>query len=550
MSNCAVGFDADSGSGVLRFAAYPWVQASLKVAGALIATLGCVGLIIAPRFFQPAEDAAILYQYADNLARTGVISYIENGPRAEGGTDFLWLTLLAAVHYIGFGIFAATGWFNAASAIGIGLLLVEIGDFRRSLLNISIATLVPLASVPVWAAIAGFSVFPFGFLITLCVYAFIRRKDTVLAAAMLLLCLFRPDGVIFAVPLAAMRLFEGPKRAALLVRYISLCALPGIIYFIWRWNYFGELLPLPFLVKSDTARGFGPFTAGGLHDIRLQLAWCVPLLIVFLSARMGRRLNFQLLLGLIIIPSAFYASMRLDQNWADRFYFYFVIATAILGALNWRRVQLPRWALMSMILATYALFMAQPWMAFAMERVKDRDNNFAAVARELRSDGLRGTLAVTEAGRIAYYSRWPAYDLWGLNTPRFAHHLMQPQELTALNADLIEVYFPQNGGICRPNPAWRTPYQQRTWDHLAANVVVALSSAPYHLWMLPHLGPYGSADDGTPKYLNPKEGKYLCIFVRDAYEDRNRLVEILQRHGAMTPDEYSQQLGSAHSTFE
>ncbi len=542
--------DAASGRGSLRSAALPWARSCLQVGVVVLAALGCVGLIIAPRFFQPAEDAAILYQYADNLARTGIISYVENGPRAEGATDFLWLILLAVAHYVGIGIFAATGWLNAASAIGIGLLLVKIGDFRRSLVNVAIATLVPLASVTVWAAIAGFSVFPFGLLLTLCAYAFIRRNDTLLAAAMLLLCLFRPDGVVFAAPLAGMRLLDGPERWSILVRYLGLCIVPGIVYFIWRWNYFGELLPLPFLVKSDAARVLGPFTAGGLHDIRLQLEWCLPLLVIVIGSGGRRRINLQLLLGLIVVPSLFYASMRLDQNWADRFYFYFVIATAVLVALNWRHMRLPRWAFLSLVVGIYLLFMAQSWQSYALERFRDRVNNLAAVARELRVDGLHGTLAVTEAGRIAYYSRWPAYDLWGLNTAQFAHHLMQPQELIALDADLIEVYFPRNGGICRPNPAWKAPYQQRTWDHLAANAVVALASAPYQLWMLPHLGPVGRAANGAPTYLSPGEGKYLCIFVKDSYRDRARLVEILKRHGALTPDDYATQLGPVHDAFQ
>lgn len=525
-------------------------ESSLNVAIIAAATLGCIGVVLAPWIFQPAEDAAILYQYADNFARTGIISYIENGPRAEGGTDFLWLVLLAAARFAGAGIFHATGWLNAASAIGIGVLLVKIGGFRQSLLNIAMATLVPLASVTVWAAIAGFSVFPFGFLITLCAYLFINRKDSMLAVAMLLLCLFRPDGIIFAAPLAAMRLLDGPDRFAILARYAALWVIPGIVYFAWRWRYFGELLPLPFLVKSDAAREFGPFTAQGLHDVRLQLTWCLPLLIIFMSTGGFRRLNIQLLLGLIVVPSVFYASMRLDQNWADRFYFYFVIVTAVLGALNLRGVRIPRWALVSLILGIFVLFMAQPWRAFALERVRDRVNNFAAIARDLRSDGLRGTLAVTEAGRIAYYSRWPAYDLWGLNTAQFAHHLMQPQELIALDADLIEVYFPQNSSICRPNPAWETPYQERTWNHLAANAVVALSTAPYQQWLVPYLGPLGKAADGSPAYLGPKDGKYLCIYVKDLYVDREKLVEILKRHGALTPEEYARRLGPAHDTFE
>ena len=80
--------DAASERRSLQSAALPWVRSCLQVAVLALAALGCIGLVLAPRFFQPAEDAAILYQYADNLARTGVISYVENGPRAEGGTDF------------------------------------------------------------------------------------------------------------------------------------------------------------------------------------------------------------------------------------------------------------------------------------------------------------------------------------------------------------------------------------------------------------------------------------------------------------------------------
>jgi hypothetical protein len=527
-----------------------WNGRSLKIVIILVVAISCLGLVVAPRFFQPEEDAAILYQYADNLAKTGIISFNEGGPRTEGGTDFLWLVLLAIAHYIGIDIFSATGLLNAASAIGIGFLLIRIGDLRPSLLNISVATLVPLLSVQIWAAISGFSVFPFGFLLTLCAYAYCKRNDGLLAASMLLLCLFRPDGIVFAVPLAALRLLGGPNRFRILGIYTVFCALPGVLYFAWRWHYFGELLPLPFLVKSDAARAFGPFTPEGIHSVRLQLEWSLPFLIIFLGAGWRSRLNIELLLALVVVPSVFYASMRLDQNWADRFYFYFVVGTAVLAAINWHRIRIPRWALASLVVGSYILFMAQPWRAYALERFRDRINNFSGIAQQIRSDGLRGTMALSDSGRLDYYSRWPTTDLWGLNTAQFAHHLMQPQDLLALDADLVEVYFPKNGGICHPNPAWKTPYQQRTWDNLSANIVVALSGAPYSLWMVPYLGRVGKSADGVPTYLSPRVETYNCVYVRESYKDRERLTAILKEHGALTPEEYAKQLGPAHDSFE
>lgn len=49
-----------------------------------------------PINIHPAEDAAILYSYSQNLADTGVISYNTNGEKAEGATDFLWMILISA----------------------------------------------------------------------------------------------------------------------------------------------------------------------------------------------------------------------------------------------------------------------------------------------------------------------------------------------------------------------------------------------------------------------------------------------------------------------
>ena len=511
------------------------------------ATVGCAALVIAPFFFQPIEDAAILFQYADNFARTGIISYIENGPRAEGGTDFLWLILLAAGHSVGIGIFALTGWINAASAIGIGWLLVKVSGHRVSPANVAAATLLPLAFPQVWAAIAGFSVFPFGFLIALCAYAFIERRDSLLAGASLVLCLFRPDGIVFAAPLAAMRVIDGPDRISIIKQQIALFVLPGMIYFIWRWNYFGELLPLPFIVKSDAPRELGTFVAAetGLHELHLELEWSLPIIIIFATSAAHRRLNIQLLLSLLVIPSLFYASMRLDQNWADRFHFYVVIATAMVAAVNWRNIRVPGWAMAALVAGLYLLELAEPWKTYALERIRDRTNNVAAIAQELNTEGLRGTMATTEAGRLAFYSRWPAYDLWGLNTAQFAHRLMQPQDLIALNADLVIVYFPQNGDVCLPNPAWKTPYQQRTWAHLGANAVVALSTAPYQLWMVPWAGPISGADSDRPTYRSPTDDKYLCFYIKNSYPDRESIVALLRRHGAITPENHLKQVGIA-----
>lgn len=106
-------------------------------------------------------------------------------------------------------------------------------------------------SLYVYAVIAGFSVYFFAVAIAATVYYFLVNDSKKFAIAGLLLCLIRPDGFMLAAPLAIFLLFNKSLNRTTTIKHLSLYAvIPGIIYFIARWQYFGELLPLPFYVKS------------------------------------------------------------------------------------------------------------------------------------------------------------------------------------------------------------------------------------------------------------------------------------------------------------
>ena len=54
--------------------------------------------------------------------------------------------------------------------------------------------------------------------------------------------------------------------------------------------------------------------------------------------------NLQLLIALIVIPSAFYAEIRLDQNvlLPGRFFYYVIMGVAVLVAFNVQNPDFPR----------------------------------------------------------------------------------------------------------------------------------------------------------------------------------------------------------------
>jgi hypothetical protein len=157
--------------------------------------------LIAPQFILPAEDAVILFQFSRNLATTGAITFIKHGPHAEGATDFGWMVMIAGALKLGIQSVWFVGIANAISSVGLAALLLRIAGCRPRAVQVLFITGVLLATPQYFSAIVGFSTIPFGFLLTLAAFAYLRRKDTLLPLSSLALCLFRPDGVVFAIPM-------------------------------------------------------------------------------------------------------------------------------------------------------------------------------------------------------------------------------------------------------------------------------------------------------------------------------------------------------------
>jgi len=165
-------------------------------------------------------------------------------------------------------------------------------------------------------------------------------------------------------------------------------------------------------------------------------------------------------------------------------------------------------------------------------------SNVVQILLEIRRGNLSGRMAVTEAGWLPYYTGWQATDLWGLNTAEFAHHLVQPDQIPRLGADLIVVHSDQTNNDCRLNHNWQVPYQVRDWSNMVANVIVGTSSANYELYMVP-----AENDAGHRLHLRyhdfaKGEEEYYCYFISARYAERGKLIEILRQHGALTASEF------------
>jgi hypothetical protein len=496
----------------------------LEVYGAVV--LGLLALV--PRYFLPAEDATVLFEYSKNLAGHGAITFFAGGPHAEGATDFAWMALVAGAMRLGL----APLWFSAAvnvvSLVGLSAVLLRLARLRISVRRVlAVAGCVGLFP-QIFAAAAGFAVLPDAMLLALLVLMATERRVGWAALVGLALCLFRPDGVVFAVPLLIYAAFVSERRGRAWAEVAAIFVAPGMLYFAWRWRYFGELFPLPFYVKSDAVRVMGLVVSHSVQVSVKYLLFDAALLVPCIRLR-GLRPRY-LWVCLFAIPTGFYWMMRLDQNIGDRFFYYLPLAAAILLALNWSALGISR---RTLLLIGFGAWLALIAMPFYRELRTYRDLQFTEIkslAEDLGALRGRGTMVTTETGFLTYYSGWVSYDPWGLNTAAFARHFVQPEDVERLRADVV-VEHPDMSESCLKQPGWQSRYGSRTWQNMTRNLAMGAPDSEYELWLVS----YGSEFYRQRRGWGDGQGDRECWFVRRDSPLHDGIVEVLGRHHGVAP---------------
>lgn len=196
------------------------------------------------------------------------------GERVEGYTHFLWLMLLSAARAVGFDSVDASMWLGIAAYAGIIILLLLI-SFREHRKTPK-AIWLPLAAAlfalnydnAEWAS-GGLETSLYTLLILGAFYIwfyskFNEQRRLLLAGFVLaLVSLTRPDGILFTLTAAGLLLVRERRRGESLLsaaKFIWKLLLPsvaiGVPYLIWKYFYYGDLLPMPYYAKSADGNYF------------------------------------------------------------------------------------------------------------------------------------------------------------------------------------------------------------------------------------------------------------------------------------------------------
>jgi len=442
------------------------------------------------------DDAGISFAYARNLALGyGLVSQ-PGLPPVEGYSNPLWVFLLALLYRLHlFTVIATPKIVSCVLVIGAFLLLSRVmtraAGASKAAGVVALTLLALNTSFVVWTT-SGLENPLYVFLLSALTCGSLELvthprppRSQAIAVGLLAtaIALTRSEGVLYfaAFPMLllvsrAYRAYRGAAPVApALLSYTAAFALSLGAFLLFRWHYFGELLPNTYYAKGtafSAAAQYGPMFAlsfiwrllelvagiGGLIGV-LAAAWLLFAAGYLMSARrfgMARAglVTMTILTGTayLLLPPDWMKEYRFATPFLVFFYLTIVLITAdFLGdpGLTRRRGVTAAIAVATLALGGSVLvfagrslaFMREPEVDFAGVKgwISDRFDRYAdelAVAQ--------GSLLVPDLGATLWYSRLRVYDLGKLcdktiartmvkHPPAFYHYVFEVAKPTFIH---------------------------------------------------------------------------------------------------------------------
>jgi arabinofuranosyltransferase len=389
-----------------------------------------------------SDDALISLRYADRFADGLGLTWTD-GERVEGYTDFLWVVLTAALHFVGVPLIAAARGLGLLGCLAGALLACIDPDTgkpsaeRVLTSGIGLALCAPVAVWAIGALEHGFMVGAIAgvlFLFARSEKEYELSKNSWGAAVLLsALALLRADGAVLVFGLALPMLFV--RRPGGIKKFLVWAGLPMLavaLQHLFRFSYYGQWVPNTALAKVAMNQerillglrhvGTGlfaiwptlvgtivAFVAGvrGMSFTRYAPAlfatvvWCVYLALVGGDIFPGWR---QLLLGIVPL--------------------YFLLGHAAQSAVERFRKESSSIHMIAAVVALLGLSTQTRDSENQRGKTERWEWAGASVGPALKRafGSKRPLLAVDAAGALPFWSELPCLDMLGLNDSYLAHN--------------------------------------------------------------------------------------------------------------------------------
>jgi arabinofuranosyltransferase len=241
-------------------------------------------------------------------------------------------------------------------------------------------------------------------------------------------------------------------------------------YFLWRFHYFGYLLPNPFYKK-----GGGHLYPDSLHrstyNMFKMLLPLLPLAFIGFYIRETRRRT------IFVFATPFFFSLiwvllSNENNWYMRFQYVAIPLTLMSipyitehlehlfsNAFQFNlEKQFGRWSVLAFAAVMTVMLGGTYWKVLYNLPVRNNGSGAYDIALGLHQwKNRQYTMVLTEAGVIPYFSDWRVIDAWGLNDSHIEHDTrgLTAEYLDANHPAIIMFHLANRNGIDDYQSVWR-----------------------------------------------------------------------------------------------
>ena len=396
---------------------------------------GVVFLALAIKFLDhTVDDAFISFRYAHNLVQGHGLVF-NPGERVEGYTNFLWVILSAFSMWLSLNpeIFAKIiGLLASLTTIAAVVRLSPKPDNYRLLVFAAPILLAVNPSFAVWAT-GGLETPLFTSLVTwgLVLAAQGMEKGTLPLSSALLLAfaaLTRPEGVLVAGLVFVFAIALGIKNnsfARNTAFWLPVFAAVYLPYFIWRFIYYGALLPNTFYVKVDP--GGSQLFRGLVYSHGFLAATGYWTIVGLIGLVWMKKTHFVCALGWPLLLYVIYIIyIGGDGLPMYRFFvpglgiFFILVSQGLVGWLakgaHWKPIR-GVMTIALLLTASYSMipFYRGPDYNYVMQDRSEVDS-WKEIGKWFKASAKPDdSIAVIPAGAIPYYSELKTIDMLGLN---------------------------------------------------------------------------------------------------------------------------------------
>jgi hypothetical protein len=241
----------ESGSRLLR---------RVLILSVIVLVLFVLGIRI---FHYIPDDTYITLRYARNVI-DGKGFVFNEGERLEGYTNYLWLIILVLIGKLGGSLPTAARTLSLIASCATLVLAgyvawvhrpARTSDWSGALAVITAPLLLAAAPPFLTWSLSGTEIPLFTFLLLLGVAFITTGRNTASVFVVFgLLGLVRPEGILFYALAGAILLDTKHRKGDVITKGIWIFALIFAPYLIWKWHYFGGLLPNTFYAKTGPIR--------------------------------------------------------------------------------------------------------------------------------------------------------------------------------------------------------------------------------------------------------------------------------------------------------